>query len=138
MVKRSLLVVALVALLVAMPALAQTRETQAKNLEKYSPYIGDPVDRFHFWSMYEWELVGPDKVVVWTTINEAYLITVDQPCSNLEFAKSVGVTSNMHEVYRRSDAVTFRHERCPIKEIRPIDMKRYLAERHGDKNTQAR
>jgi hypothetical protein len=121
--------VALAAACVATGALAQTRETQQKSLEKYQPYVGEPVERFQFWKMVEWELVAPDKVVVWTTIKDAFLITVEQPCSDLEWAKGIGVSSSQHFVHTRIDAVEFRHERCPIAEMRPIDYKRYLEDR---------
>ena len=101
---------------------AQTRETQQRNLERYLPFTGAPIDEFSFWSLYQWELVGPDKVVVWSTVKNAYLLTVMQPCSKLEWARAIGVTSNQrHVVSRTFDFVTVDGERCKIAQIRPID-----------------
>jgi hypothetical protein len=121
--KRSLSFLLLVlAVLGATFAQAQTRETQQRNLERYLQFAGAPVEEFPFWSLYQWELVGPDKVVVWSTIKNAYLLTVTQPCARLEWARAIGVTSNQrHMVSRTFDFVTADGDRCKISEIRPID-----------------
>jgi hypothetical protein len=101
---------------------AQTRETQQHNLDRYLQFAGAPIDEFPFWSLYQWELVGPDQVVVWSTVNKAYLVKVEQPCAKLEWAHSVAVTSNQrHRVSRTFDFVIAEGERCKIDEIRPID-----------------
>jgi len=63
-----------------MGAQAQTRKTQAETLERYAKYAGDPIGEFQFWSLYKWALAGPTKVLVWPNINEAYLISVEDPC----------------------------------------------------------
>jgi hypothetical protein len=59
--------------------------------------------------------------VVWTNINDAYLITVEPPCEDLMFANRIGLTQTAHTVNRRFDFVTTRHWKCMIKEIRPIN-----------------
>ena len=106
---------------------AQTRKTQQENLERFEKYTGEPVEQFQFWSLYKWQLVAPNKVVVWPTINEAYLLTVDEPCPGLEWARSIGVTSKQrHLVSRKFDFVTYGKGQCQINEIRPIDYKTML------------
>lgn len=103
---------------------AQTRKTQEQTYERYVKYAGDPIDQFQFWSMYKWTLAGPTTVVVWPNINEAYLISVDDPCPGLEWAKAIGVTSKQPRfVGARFDFVTFEKGRCHIRQIRPIDVK---------------
>jgi hypothetical protein len=115
------------ALIAPAVAFAQTRATQQQNLERFEKYAGAPIDEFDFWSLYKWQLVGPEKVVVWSTINDAYLITVAKPCLGLEFARGIGVTSKQrHIVSRKFDEVTYGNGRCEIAEIRPIDYKRML------------
>jgi hypothetical protein len=121
------------ALLAAAGAQADTRETQRKHLEAFTPYLGAPVDEFTFWSLYKWQLVAPDKVVVWPTINEAYLITVEEPCPKLEWAGSIGLTSQQsRRISRRFDYVTMAGDRCHIAEIRPVDLKRMKADGRAD------
>ena len=118
---------ALAGALVAPVAFAQTRATQQENLERFEKYAGAPIDEFDFWSLYKWQLVGPEKVVVWSTINDAYLITVAKPCAGLEFARGIGVTSKQrHIVSAKFDDVTYGKGRCQITEIRPVDYKHML------------
>lgn len=111
---------------------ADTRETQRMHLDEYTPYLEAPVDEFPFWSLYKWQLVAPDKVVVWSTINDAYLVTVAEPCAGLEWARDIGVTSQQpRRISRRFDYVTFGRERCHIEQIRPIDSARMRQDRRG-------
>ena len=126
--------VALAGALVAPATHAQTRATQQENLERFEKYAGAPVDEFDFWSLYKWQLVGPEKVVVWSTINDAYLITVAKPCAGLEFARGIGVTSKQRRVVsRKFDYVTYGNGRCQIGEIRPIDYKQMLKDGPDEK-----
>ena len=116
--------------LVARPAQADTRATQQKSLERYTPYLEAPVEDFTFWSLYKWQLVGPQKVVVWSTIKDAYLLTVAEPCPKLEWANGIGLTSQqLHRISRRFDFVTLANDRCRITRIQPIDTARMNQER---------
>jgi hypothetical protein len=120
---RSILAVLLLA--VAGGAEADTRETQQQHLDQYTPYLEAPVEQFRFHDLDRWQLVGPEKVVVWTTVKDAYLITVDQPCARLEYARSIGLTSQQSRtVSARFDFVTFDQQRCQIVRIQPIDLAR--------------
>ena len=118
----------LVLALCAAGAGAQTRETQQEHLQRFEKYAGSPVDEFEFWPpLYKWELVGPEKVVVWPTINQAFLISVHAPCPGLEWSKAIGVTSKQrHYVTAKFDYVTYGRDQCAIDEIRPIDYKTML------------
>ena len=123
----------MLALMLATSASAQTREKQEKALIQYLPYAGTPVDRFQFWDLQRWELVGEYKVVVWPRLNEAYLLTVDPPCQDLRWAQKIGVTSTANSVSKSFDSVVVGKFKCRINEIRPIDYKKYLADRKAKK-----
>jgi hypothetical protein len=125
---RNVLAAIVLACVVAAPAaIAQSRATQQKNLERFEKYAGAPIDEFDFWSLYKYQLVGPEKVIVWSTINDAYLISVAKPCVGLEFASGIGVTSKQRRVVsRKFDYVTYGNGRCQITEIRPIDYRQML------------
>lgn len=125
--------VALMALAVG-PAQADTHATQQKSLEKFTPYLQAPVDDFQYWSLYKWQLVGPEKIVVWTTIKDAYLLTLETPCPRLEWAHGLSLTSKQsHLIAKRMDFVRFARDRCRIEEIQPIDIKRMNEERKAAK-----
>ncbi|MBL0163666.1 MAG: hypothetical protein IPP82_08505 [Xanthomonadales bacterium] len=125
--------IAMFGLLLATSAFAQTAEKQEKALSQYLPYAGEPVDRFQFWDLQRWELVGEYKVVVWPRLNEAYLLTVDPPCQDLRWAQKIGVTSTANSVSKRFDSVVVGKFKCRINEIRPIDYKKYLADKKATK-----
>lgn len=123
--------IVLVALIVATSAQAQTRDRQKEALDGYMPYAGAAVDRFQFWKLTQWELVAQDKVVVWPRMNEAFLLTVDEPCRELEWAKSISVTSSANTVNRGFDSVIASGQKCRINEILPIDYLKYKQERRA-------
>ena len=131
--KPRLVVIALCVLVMVAPLHAQTRDTQQKNLDKYLAYAGEPVEKFQFWDLTQWELVGPDKVVVWPRLNQAFLLTVDEPCQELQWAKSIGLTSSANTVTRRFDSVIAGRDKCRINEIRPIDYARYQKDRSAER-----
>ena len=126
--------IALAAIVATPAAFAQTRATQQKNLERFEKYAGAPIDEFDFWSLYKYQLVGPEKVVVWSTVNDAYLISVAKPCVGLEFARGIGVTSKQRRIVsRKFDYVTYGNGRCQIAEIRPIDYEQMLKDGPDEK-----
>ena len=115
-----------------MLAHADTAETQQKNLDRYTPYLQPPVDQFSYWSLYKWQLVGAEKIVVWTTVKDAYLLTVEQPCAKLQWANGITLsTQQTHFVSRRIDYVNADDDRCRIIQIQPLDYARLLKD---DKN----
>ena len=105
-------------------ALADTRATEAENLARFEQFASAPVDNFTMWKMYQFQLLGPDTVAVWSGVNDVYMLKVEQPCINLENAKAIVVTSKMqHQVNKKLDFVNFGSQRCQILEIHPIDYK---------------
>ncbi|HEX4480402.1 MAG TPA: DUF6491 family protein [Rudaea sp.] len=82
---------------------------------------------FNLVNIFQTQIVGDAQVVVWPTINSAYLLTVDQPCNNLAFAHGFAVTQEQSmRVSKHFDSVTFGGQRCRITEIRPVDYKAML------------
>lgn len=123
-------------LLVLVAALAVLSACESGGLARVKPpysqayldYTGAPIKEFHSWRLDSWEAVGRNKLVVWSSTNEAYLLTVWDTCQNLQFANHVGVSSTMHSI-STFETVRVGRERCPISEIRPIDIKRMKADR---------
>ncbi len=94
-------------------------------------FAGPPVDSFtYLLHYYSWTALGPSELVVWTNPNEAYLLTVLQPCVGLQFTDRVHLTSAAHTVTRRIDAVTFGDQHCFIWQIRPIDYRAMRQQLH--------
>jgi hypothetical protein len=88
-------------------------------------YAGPPVEGFTYLGTYsDLRTLGNNELVVWTTVNDAYLIRVVDPCPQLRFANRVGLTSTDRMVNRKFDFVIADHEKCRIDSIQHVD---YLA-----------
>jgi hypothetical protein len=96
-------------------------ERMSERLALFERHAGPPVDKFRFWDMKRFEVLGDYTVAVWTTIDDAWLITVMAPCTGLEYANSIGLSSTQRQVYQRFDVVQFDDQRCRIREIRSVD-----------------
>jgi len=94
----------------------------------YLEYAGPVIDDFHYFRLDGWEAVSRNQLIVWTGLQEAYLLTVWEPCPDLEFAFAIGVTSRFGYV-THFDKVKAGHDLCPIGEIRRLDAVRLKADR---------
>ena len=104
------------------------KQRDAAERARFEAYAGKPVDHFTWLTRYQgWEPISPNQLVVWTDINQAYLITVFHPCTDLMFARRIGLTSTADTVYAHFDHVTTEGWRCTIDTIQPVD---YLRMQH--------
>ncbi|HZT04142.1 MAG TPA: DUF6491 family protein [Steroidobacteraceae bacterium] len=106
------------------------KQREAAERSRFEAYAGKPVDHFTWLTHYDgWEPISHYQLVVWTDINRAYLIRVFPPCTDLMFARRIGLTSTADTVYAHFDAVRADGWRCQIDTIQPVDylkMKRDL------------
>lgn len=116
----------------AMPGAGDPQSREAAQLERYRQFAGEPVRDFHFWNLDRWEVLGETDLVVWTNPREAYLLHVQRPCTGLDFANTIALTSTQQRVYARFDSVLFENQRCRIAEIRAVDGKAYKAARRAE------
>lgn len=128
-------IVAVVALLAACAEIPQnTAATRQASL--YGQYAGAPVDAFTYLGRYDsWTSIGNNQLVVWTTPNDAYLITVRQPCTQLPWVQHIGLTQTAHSVTQKFDFVLAGHDRCWIQSIQPVNylqMKRDMRQKSAD------
>jgi hypothetical protein len=113
------ILVALLAGCAGGPPRIQSNET----LDRYLGYAGEPVERAKSFRLDSWEWVDRNKIVLWTGVNEAYLVTVWDTCRDLQFTNHIRVVSGMSNTISRFDKIRVGPDTCPIKEIRPIDVK---------------
>ena len=111
---------------------AELQSKGDKLLAKYEPYLGEPVKSFTALQHDSWQQVSRTQLVLYTTFNDAYMLTVDNSCPELPFAQTIGVTSTTSSI-TTFDSVLVRNDRCRITQIQPIDVKRMKA----DKNARA-
>ena len=111
--------------------------TQQTALERYSAYAGPPIDRITWLGrFYSWEQLGRDRLLVFTTPTDAYLLKVWPSCDLRWVISTIAVSSTGPTVTARLDAVIIDSAPtgrmvCPIEEIRPVDYRRMLADRRA-------
>lgn len=106
---------------VAASATAQQTAAERTDLARYQKYAGAPVDHVRYFSIEGFQYLAPDKLAIWFGVNKLYLLTVQTPCINLAFANAIGLTSRNSTLYSNFDFVTFRHQRCKVLKIVPVD-----------------
>ncbi|NBU25149.1 MAG: hypothetical protein EBS39_05960 [Gammaproteobacteria bacterium] len=100
---------------------------------RYQDYAGAPVDTIDTMGRVSgWNSVSRDQLVLWTGVNEAWLIKVWSTCRDLGFANTVAVKRSGVKI-TRFDQVLVGEERCQISEIRPVDVKQMKADRAAAK-----
>ena len=125
---------AALALLAACASGIPLHESQQEERDRFAAYSGEPIDHFTWLGRYDgWEPIGRYELVVFTGVNDAYLLKVMPPCENLQFANRIGISSTTGTVYSRLDSVIAGHRRCPIAEIRKIDYQRMKADRRAQR-----
>ena len=100
----------------------------ADRLALYRTHAGAPVDDFrYFGSLNGWTSLGDEAVALWTRPNQAYLVSFNGRCPDLDFAQAISVSNQFHTVHRNFDTVTAIGASsmtipCRIREIRPLDV----------------
>jgi len=94
----------------------------------YAQYAGPELMDFHYFRIDSWEVVGRDQLILWTGLREAYLLKVWEPCTELEFAQVIGVSSRFNRL-TRFDKILAGRDVCPIGSIRKLDAARLKADR---------
>jgi len=126
MIKQSLFVAMLIGL--STLAHADTRAHEKEELARFERFAGAPVDEFKMVELFRSQVVGPENVVVWSTLRDAYLVRVQQPCRQLEWAHGLSVSqAQKWKVSRKFDSINVGTP-CRIVEIRPIDLGAMQAE----------
>jgi len=105
-----------------------TKATGEQADMRYRDYAGEPIDKFTAFNFDSWTAVSRNQLVVWTGINDAYLLTVWDHCDNLQFAERIAVRRTGSSV-TKFDSVQVKDQRCPISEIRRVDVKQMKVER---------
>ncbi len=89
---------------------------------------GEPVREIRAFRLTNWRSLDRDHLVIWRSVNDAYLIKVSGPCTNLEFAQTISVDYRAPVLRSRFDAIRVEGYRCPIETIRPVNYRQVREE----------
>lgn len=113
-------------------ARADTRETMAKNFAEFERFAGEPVGEIRNFRLYRWRPLGVTALAVWADPGRVFLLTVDAPCDDLEYAKVLQVSSTTRIVAVRTDRILVGNDDCRIASIRPVDYRALQRARRGE------
>lgn len=126
--KRAILMLGLALML---SACSTTRMSDAETLALYKAHAGEPVKDFQYFGQINgWTPLGDSALAVWTKPNQAYLLELYGPCTDLDYAPAISLSNMMSRVSARFDSVTVHgggtgsiRIPCRIDSIRPLDVK---------------
>ena len=108
-------------------------ERQDGELARFEKHAGEPIERIRaFQGVDQWQALSPLKLVIWTGVSRAYLLTMRAPCSGLEYQEAIAITSSNNIIDVQFDSVRFEQQVCHLSEIRPVDYKTLQQERRGE------
>lgn len=128
---KTLLALALTAVVASGCASGLSRTRGDQVLARYEPYIGEPIHSFTAFRQQSWQPVSRTQLILWTSISDAYLLTLTNNCPDLMFSNSVSVSSTASSI-STLDHVNVRGDRCLIEKIQPIDMRAYRRDREAN------
>ena len=96
----------LLALTLSLGACSTTRMTTAETLALYRSHAGERVKDFQYFGRISgWNPLGDSALAVWTKPNQAYLLELYGPCTDLDFAPAISLSNMGGRVSARFDNV---------------------------------
>lgn len=129
---KKIMSVVLASLVVAGCAAGTSVSRGEQAMDKYEPYLGEPVRSFTAFRIDSWQSVDRDRLILWTGINNAWLITISGSCPDLMFTDRIRVSSTGSQV-STFDKVIVRGDTCLIDKIEPINVRQMKADRDAAK-----
>ncbi len=100
-----------------------------ERLTLYRSHAGDPVDSIQYAGSYNgWTPLSDGAFALWTRPSQAWLVELYAPCSEIDYADTIGFRDVNGRLSARFDHVYVSSHSlipisCTIKEIRPLDIK---------------
>lgn len=100
-----------------------------QRLALYRTHAGEPVDSIQYLGSYNgWTPLGDGALALWTRPSQAWLVQLFEPCTDIEYAQTIGVPNQNGRLSARFDRIHVANNgliplSCTIKEIRPLDVK---------------
>lgn len=105
------------------PAAAESRPAQ--NPKDYERFASEPVRSLQFSSIYGWEPIDDEHVVLLTGVRTAWLLDLSGLCMDRDLNVRIGVTSFGNRIHAGFDKVQTAAGECRITQIRKVDMAAY-------------
>ena len=108
-------------MLVATGASAAKGESDEERIARYEQFAGEPVAQIKNFQLWRHEILDDNRLMVWGKPGQTYLLTFREPCTEIEWARALGLSSTLGTVKADYDYVSARGQRCYIRTIRPVN-----------------
>ena len=121
-------------------AWGETTAKLAAKLARYEAHAGPPIAEVRNYRLYRWQPLGKQELAIWSNPRDVYLVRVHGPCNGLDFAKTIGTTTqgSVRTLNARFDSVVFEDQRCVIRTIQPVDYDAVRAEERAAREARRR
>jgi len=119
------LLVLVAGLALASAAAANPNKQEAAEHSSYFAYAtGESLQEIRYTELHNWQRDSDSSVILWTRPNRAYLVTLENECWDLRNAKALKVAGvdAFERRLRPTDELQFDGRKCPVEEIRAIDL----------------
>ncbi|MEY3360130.1 MAG: hypothetical protein RLZZ537_1516 [Pseudomonadota bacterium] len=113
---------------IATTAGAQDRKTERltkmeQRLEFVTRFASEPKSSVPFARSYDFEPLGRHTLLLYESMNRAYLVEIEDFCPDLPTAMAIGVENKTSTLNAKFDALRIGGRSCRILQIRPVDVK---------------
>ncbi|MFZ9347431.1 MAG: DUF6491 family protein [Arenimonas sp.] len=117
---------------------AQDRKTERmtkmeQRREFVTRFASEPKSSVPFARSYDFEPLGQHTVLLYESMNRAYLVEIEDFCPDLPTAMAIGVDNKTSSLSAKFDAVRVGGRSCRILEIRPVDVKAMKAAQKSER-----
>lgn len=109
----------------ALTVRAATDAAAGPDPSHYERFASGPVKSLQFSSIYGWEPIDEEHVVLFTGVRKAWLLDLSGLCLDAHLNVRIGVTSFGSRIYSGFDKVQTPRGECRITQIRAVDMDAY-------------
>ena len=113
---------------IATNAVAQDRKSERiSKMEQRHEFVirfaSAPKSSVPFARSYDFEPLGRHNLLLYESMNRAYLVEIEDFCPDLPTAMAIGVDNKTSSLSAKFDALRIGGRGCRILEIRPVDVK---------------
>ncbi len=113
---------------IATNAVAQDRKSERiSKMEQRHEFVirfaSAPKSSVPFARSYDFEPLGRHNLLLYESMNRAYLVEIEDFCPDLPTAMAIGVDNKTSSLSAKFDALRIGGRSCRILEIRPVDVK---------------
>lgn len=112
---------------------AATDAGTTARIDFISQFAGAPEQRVMFVQYEGFEPVNERSLILFETVNRAYLVDIEESCWNLPYVQGIIVNHSGNTLSTAFDSITIGDRTCRITAIRPLDVKALKAAENTDR-----